>query len=241
MSGSERIVRSFDQELKRLKTMLTTMGGITENQVAQATQAVLRHDTEAALATIGADPRVDDLERDVEHMAIRMLALRQPMADDLREIVGALKISAALERVGDYATNMAKRSMVLNQSTHVFNAQTFNLSGFAQMSDMVQRNLKLIVDALTENDTEKALLVWNSDQAIDDVYNSIFRALVTYMMEDPRSITPCTHLLFVAKNLERIGDKATNIAEILYYSVTGEPLAGPRPKGEPATTRPASY
>ena len=227
MSSTEHIVRSYDQELKRLKTLLTDMGGITESQVAQATLGLLKRDVAAATRAVAADPRVDELEREVEGLVIRMLALRQPVADDLRQIVAALKISAGLERVGDYATNVAKRSIVLGQSIRVI-----NLAGFAHMTDLVQRNLKLIVDAVGENDAAKALEVWRSDQAIDDVYNGIFRELITYMMEDPRSITACTHMMFIAKNLERIGDKATNIAEILHYAVTGVPIVGERPKGE---------
>ncbi len=226
MSGTQHVVRSYDHELKRLKSLLTEMGGITENQLALATQAILRRDADAAARAVEADPRVDELEREVEAFVIRMIALRQPMADDLRQIVAALKISADLERIGDYAANAAKRSLVLGRY-----GQDFNLSGIAHMSELVQRNLKLIVDAIGENDAAKALEVWRSDQPIDDVYNATFRGLITYMMEDPRSVTPCTHLLFIAKNLERIGDKATNIAEILYYAVTGDIIQGERPKG----------
>ena len=156
-----------------------------------------------------------------------MLALRQPVAQDLRQIVAALKITAALERIGDYAANVAKRSIVLSQYS-----LPFSLSGIAHMCRMVQENLKLIVDAVGENDETKAMQVWRSDQAVDDIYNAIFRELVTYMMEDPRNITPCTHLLFIAKNLERIGDHATNIAETVHYTVTGEALPESRPKGD---------
>jgi len=227
MSDAQHIVRSYEQELQRLKTLLTDMGGITESQVALATQGILRRDTEAAGRAVAADSRVDALEHEIEGFVIRMLALRQPMADDLRLIVAALKISADLERIGDYAANVAKRAIVLGRV-----GQDFNLSGVAHMSELVQRNLKLIVDAIGEGDIAKALEVWRSDQQIDDVYNGIFRALITYMMEDPRSITPCTHLMFIAKNLERIGDKATNIAEILHYAITGEAIQGQRPKGE---------
>ena len=158
---------------------------------------------------------------------IQLLALRQPMAQDLRHIVSALKMTGDLERIGDYAANVAKRSIVLEQ----FSLPS-SLSGLAQMSRLVQENLKLIIDAIGEADADKALDVWRSDEQIDDTYNALFRELITYMMEDPRSISPCAHLLFIAKNLERIGDHATNIAENLYYAVKGEPLEQARPKGD---------
>jgi len=223
----EHLVKSFDQDLKRLKNLLAEMGGIVESQMALAEQAILHRDAAAAARAVEADPRVDALEQEVEQFVVQLLALRQPMADDLRQIVAALKITVHLERIGDYAANVAKRSIVLNQ-----HSLPFSLAGLAHMVQLVQQNLKSIVDAMGEDDTAKALAVWRSDQAIDDVYNGIFRELITYMMEDPRSITPCTHLLFIAKNLERIGDHATNIAEIIHYAVTGETLPDARPKGD---------
>ena len=221
------IVKSFEQELNRLRDLMTEMGGIVESQVALAARAVVQGDSAAATQAVEQDPAVDALERDVEQFVIRMLALRAPMAVDLRQIVAALKITSALERIGDYAANVAKRSLVLAQ----FNLP-FSLGGIANMARLVQENLKLVVDAVGEGDADKAIQVWRSDQAIDDLYTSIFRELVTYMMEDPRSITPCTHLLFVARNLERIGDHATNIAETVHYVVTGEALPEARPKGD---------
>ena len=221
------IVKSFEQELSRLRTLITDMGGMVERQVALACVAVLERDADAATTAVESDQQVDALEREVEQFVIRLLALRQPMAQDLRHIVAALKITGELERIGDYAKNVAKRSIVLDQ----FNMPS-TLSGLAHMSRLVQENLKAIIDAFGENDTEKAAEVWRSDEAIDDIYNALFRELVTYMMEDPRNITPCTHLLFIAKNLERIGDHATNIAEMVYYAVKGEPLPEGRPKGD---------
>ncbi len=173
------------------------------------------------------DPKVDALEREVEQFVIRLLALRQPMAMDLRQIVAALKMTGDLERIGDYAANVAKRSLVLAQFS-----LPFSLAGIGTMARLVQENLKLTIDAIGESDAEKAVQVWRSDQAIDDLYTAIFRELVTYMMEDARNITPCTHLLFIAKNLERIGDHATNIAETVHYAVTGEVLPEGRPKGD---------
>ena len=223
----EHIVRSYAQELVALRDRMTQMGGLVEAQVAAAATAVIHGDSNAATQAVEQDPAVDALERDVEGQVIRMLALRQPMAQDLRQIVAALKITAGLERIGDYAANVAKRSIVLAQFS-----LPFSLSGIANMTRLVQENLKLVVDAIGENDAAKAVQVWRSDQAVDDIYNAIFRELVTYMMEDPRHITPCTHLLFIAKNLERIGDHATNIAETVHYAVTGESLPEGRPKGD---------
>ncbi len=224
---SGHIVRSYSQELATLRDRMTEMGGLVEAQVAAAAAAVVHQDSAAATQAVEQDPAVDALEREVESQVIRMLALRQPMAQDLRQIVAALKITAGLERIGDYASNVAKRSIVLSQY-----ALPFSLSGIAHMCRLVQENLKLIVDAVTEDDAAKAMQVWRSDQAVDDIYTAIFRELVTYMMEDPRNITPCTHLLFIAKNLERIGDHATNIAETVHYAVTGEALPESRPKGD---------
>ena len=223
----EHLVKSYGQELKRLSGMLTEMGGMVENQVALAATAIVTRDGAAASQVVEQDPKVDAVERDVEQFVIRLLALRQPMAGDLRQIVAALKITGDLERIGDYAANVAKRSIVLDQFM-----LPYSLTGLAQMARLVQDHLKTIVDAIGDNDTDKAVEVWRSDQMVDDLYNAIFRELVTYMMEDPRNITPCTHLLFIAKNLERIGDHATNIAETIYYSVLGESLPQSRPKGD---------
>ncbi len=210
----EHLVKSYDQELKRLRNMMTQMGGIVETQVALAADAIMQRDAASATRAVEEDPKVDALEREVESFVIRLLALRQPVAGDLRQIVAALKITGDLERIGDYAANVAKRSIVLAQFS-----LPYSLAGLAHMARMVQGQLKSIIDALGDNDAEKAVEVWRSDQVVDDIYNAIFRELITYMMEDPRNITPCTHLLFIAKNLERIGDHATNVAENLYYAV----------------------
>ncbi len=223
----EHLVKSFDAELKRLRDMLSEMGGIVENQVAMAAEAIMSRDAGAATKVVEDDPKVDALEREIEQFVIRMLALRQPMAGDLRRIVAGLKITGDLERIGDYAANVAKRSIVLGQ----YNLP-YSLAGLAHMAHMVQDQLKSIIDALSESDTDKAVEVWRSDRVVDDIYNALFRELITYMMEDPRNITPCTHLLFIAKNLEQIGDHATNIAETVYYAVLGEVLPDVRPKGD---------
>ncbi len=223
----EHIVKSYAQELANLRDRIIQMGGMVEAQVAAAADAVMHQDSDAAIRAVEQDPAVDALERDIEAQVIQMLALRQPMAQDLRHIVTSLKMTGDLERIGDYAANVAKRSIVLSEFS-----LPYSLSGFANMSRLVQENLKLIIDAIGEDDPEKAMQVWRADRAVDDIYNAIFRELITYMMEDPRNITPCTHLLFIAKNMESIGDHATNIAETVYYAVTGEVLSEQRPKGD---------
>ena len=228
----EHLVKSFDQELKRLRNLMTEMGGIVETQVALAADAIMNRDATSATRAVEEDPKVDALEREVEKLVIRLLALRQPVADDLRRAVSALKITGDLERIGDYAANVAKRSIVLAQFS-----LPYSLAGLAHMAQMVQGQLKSIIDALGDNDAEKAVEVWRSDQVVDDIYNALFRELITYMMEDPRNITPCTHLLFIAKNLERIGDHATNVAENLYYAVTGKSLPNSRPEGRHLSLR----
>ncbi len=223
----EHLVKSYDTELKRLRAMMADMGGMVENQVSLATQAIIHRDNDAAMKVVEEDPRVDALEREVEQNVVRMLALRQPMAADLRFIVASLKMTGDLERIGDYATNVAKRSIVLSQFP-----MPIPFAGLAHMCQLVQAQLKNIIDAVGTDDTDKAIEVWRSDATVDAVYNGIFRELITYMMEDPRNITPCTHLLFIAKNLERIGDHTTNIAETVYYAVRGEVLPDVRPKGD---------
>jgi phosphate transport system protein len=223
----DHLVKSYDAELKRLRGMIIEMGGIAENQVALAGEAILNRDSIAATRAVEEDPKVDDLEHEIEQFVIRLLALRQPMASDLRFIVAALKMTGDIERIGDYAANVAKRSIVLGQFS-----MPYSFAGLAHMADMVQEQLKTVMDALSADDAEKAVEVWRSDRAVDDIYNALFRELITYMMEDPRNITPCTHLLFIAKNLERIGDHVTNIAETIYYAVKGEVLPDTRPKGD---------
>jgi phosphate transport system protein len=224
---AEHIVKSYEVELKQLRSLITEMGGLVERQVAQACEAVQERDDTAAAAVVETDPKVDALELQVQQFVIRLLALRQPVAQDLRLIVGCLRMTGDLERVGDYAANVAKRSLVLSQFS-----LPFPLTGLANMGRLVQQHLKTVIDAIAESDADAAVEVWRSDESVDALYNALFRELITYMMEDPRNITPCTHLLFIAKNLERIGDHATNVAETLYYAVKGEALTGMRPKGD---------
>jgi phosphate transport system protein len=224
---AKHIVTSFEADLKKLRDMIAGMGGLVERAVADGMTALLGRDPETAARVVENDPKIDAEERAVEQFAVQLLALRQPVADDLRQVVAALKVITDLERIGDYAANIAKRSLVINQV-----AGSFSLSGLGQMALLVQQNLKSTIDAVGEADPQKAVAVWRADQMVDDLYNTIFRELITYMMEDARSISACTHLLFIAKNLERIGDHATNIAELTYYAVTGQTLPDFRPKGD---------
>lgn len=227
----KHIVSSFEADLTKLRDMISGMGGLVERAVADATAALLNHDPEIAARVIENDGRINAEQHNVEQFAVRLLALRQPVADDLRQVIQALKVVTDLERVGDYAANIAKRSIVINQV-----ASNFPLAGLGQMARLVQQNLKASIDTVGEADPQKAISVWRADQMVDDLYNTIFRELITYMMEDARNISACTHLMFIAKNLERIGDHTTNMAELTYYAITGENLPDFRPKGDVTAT-----
>jgi phosphate transport system protein len=220
-------VRSYDEDLRRLRDMVARMGGLAERQVADATAALVRRDTELASEVVQRDVQIDQLEREIETFCVRLLALRQPMAQDLRLIVASMKVSHDLERIGDYARNGAKRAIVLAEQPVLG-----SLNGFQRMARLVQENLKGAMDALVNDDASRAEEIWNADEPVDEIYNGIFREMLTHMMEDPRNITAATHLLFVAKNLERIGDHATNIAETVHYAVRGDNLPEDRPKAD---------
>jgi phosphate transport system protein len=223
--ATEHIVRSYDEELQRLETMLIRMGGLVEAQLGDALSALGRRDTVLAEAVIGNDQAIDELHFDIDEFVVRMLALRQPMANDLRAIVAALRIAGDLERIGDYAANISKRTIALSHSQIIK-----PLAGVVRMGKVAQQILKEVLDAISRRDADTAKIAWGRDSEVDEMYTSVFRELLTYMMEDPRNITPCTHLLFMAKNIERIGDHATNIAETVYYMVTGEAMRERRPK-----------
>ena len=224
---SEHIMKNYDQELARLNNAITEMGGLAESQLAAAIEAVVKRDSNLAATVVETDAKVDRLQHEVDNLALRLFALRQPVARDLREIFAALKIASDLERICDYAANVAKRSIALNQSAPVTLAHA--LPRMAHLAEMLVHD---VIDAYVARDAEKAYEVWIRDAELDDMYSSLFRELLTYMMEDPRTIGASTHLLFMAKNIERIGDHATNIAEDLYYLVNGEPLTQKRPKGD---------
>ena len=225
--ASEHIIKSYDQELHRLDNIVAEMGGTAESQLTSAMEAMVKRDADLAAVVIESDAHVDELEREFEALVVRLLALRQPMARDLRQIIAALKISTDLERIGDYATNVAKRSIALDHIPPVRPVYALPRMGWVAAA-----MIKDVLDAYVERDAAKAMAVWLRDEELDEMYTSLFRELLTYMIEDPRNITSGTHLLFIAKNLERIGDHATNIAETLYFLVNGTPMQRVRPKGD---------
>lgn len=223
----QHIVQKYDDELKKLSTLIVQMGGLAESQLSAAVEAIVKRDSTLANDVVKSDAKIDVLRNQVDDFAIELLARRQPMADDLRIVVSALRISAEIERIGDYAKNVAKRAVALNQAPLVR-----PVHAIPRMAALVQALIKDTLDAYITADAAKADAVWARDEEVDELYTSLFRELLTYMMEDPRSITSSTHLLFIAKNIERIGDHATNIAELIHYTVTGEMQKEDRPKGD---------
>ncbi|MGU3536609.1 phosphate signaling complex protein PhoU [Methylobacterium sp. A54F] len=224
----DHIVKSYDADLDDLRRSISEMGGVAEKMMTDATDALVRRDSVLAQAVIAADKRLDVLQRQIEEGAVLLIARRQPLAIDLRETISAIRVSGDLERIGDLAKNIAKRVVAISDQPQ---AQKI-VVGVQHMSDLVQEQLKDVLDAYASRDTTAAHDVWERDGAIDALYNSLFRELLTYMMEDPRNISFCTHLLFCAKNVERIGDHTTNIAETIHYLATGETVAGDRPKND---------
>lgn len=226
MTGDEHhIMKSFDSELQQLHADLARLAGLAESQLADALKALVERDDELATQVVAGDDQADRLDQHINDSILRVLALRAPVADDLRAVVTALRVSAELERIADLAANVAKRSLVLSHS-----ADLPPVRAVVRMGQVVLTLLKRALDAYLTPDAEAAVAVWGQDQEVDDLYSSLFREILTYMMEDPRTITPCTQLMFAAKNLERIGDHATNIAEMTHYLVKGKPLREPRPK-----------
>jgi len=225
--ASDHILKRFDEELERLNATINEMGGLTESQFAKALTAVRDRDTQLAEEVIADDARVDALDQAVQEQTVKLLALRQPMANDLRMVLSSIKIAAALERIADYAKNTAKRGIVLSQGTSPAAA----VAGIDRLGRLVRTALKDVLDAFASGDVAKAHDVWQRDEEIDQVYTGLFRELLTYMMEDPRTITSCTHLLFMAKNIERAGDHVTNIAELVSFRTTGHGFDETRPKG----------
>jgi len=225
---AEHIVSSYDNDLQGLRQRISEMGGIAEKMLVDSIAALVRHDKGLAQNVVASDKRLDVLQREVEESAILTIARRQPLAVDLRETISAIRISGDVERIGDMAKNIGKRALAIGDD---FQPQKI-VVGLQHMGDLVLGQLKDVLDAYAQKDTAKALDVWKRDGAIDALYTSLFRELLTYMMEDPRNISFCTHLLFCAKNIERIGDHTTNIAETVHYLVTGETLAIDRPKND---------
>jgi phosphate transport system protein len=223
---NEHIVKSYEDELNSLAAECVRMGGLCEALVADAVQGVVKRNQELAASVVIRDDKLDEAERDIERKTIRLIALRQPVADDLRRAVAAMKVANNLERCGDLAKNIAKRTLVIIESDPL----TPLTRSIERMGKLVLGRLSSVLDAYSRSDLERALAVWSQDDEVDEHYNSLFRELLTYMMGDPRTITACAHMLFVAKNLERIGDHATNIAEIVHYEITGAEMIGGRPK-----------
>jgi phosphate transport system protein len=228
-------VKSFDEDIAQLRAIITRMGGLCELQISAAVEALVSRNIEAALQVVADDKRIDALEAEAEALAVRIIALRAPLAGDLREIVAAMKIAGVLERMGDYAKNIAKRASALAQAPPIEPVVIV-----PEMARAVVAMIRDVLDAFVDRDITLARAVYERDQQVDDFYNSLFRSLLTFMMENPHYITPSTHLLFVAKNLERIGDHATSVGEMVYFAVTGEHLVD-RPKSDDTSTfaRPA--
>ena len=233
---TDHTVKSFGEQLEALSALVAQMGGLTEAQFASAMEAIARRDSTAAERAVGGDARIDELQQEIEDRALKLLALRQPMAVDLRDTLAAVKTAAELERIGDLAKNIAKRAMVLNREPPIRLTQSL-----ARMGKAAQTQLKQVLDAFTSRNAEEAEIVWSRDGEIDEIYNSLFRELLTYMMEDPRTIGLCTHLLFVAKNIERAGDHCTNIAEVVYHMVRAGHLAATRPKADTTSETSVPY
>jgi phosphate transport system protein len=224
----EHIVSSFDAELEALRATIAEMGGIAEQMLGDAVTALVRRDAALAQTAIATDARLDTLQRGVEERAVLTIARRQPLAADLRDVVSVIRIAGDIERIGDLAKNCAKRTLAITEG---FQVQKI-VVGVQNMCDLAMEQLKDVLDAYAARDLERALDVWQRDGAIDALYTSLFRELLTYMMEDPRNISFCAHLLFYGKNIERIGDHTTNIAETIHYLVTGQTLTAERPKSD---------
>ena len=223
---SQHIVRAYDEELATLGGRIAAMGGHAERMVEQAVAALVNSDMTLAQKVVADDAVLDEAQRWIDDRSILLIAKRQPMADDLREIIGAIRISADLERVGDLGKNIAKRVVAVSDTRQPVRL----FRGLEALATLALTQLKQVLDVFASRSVGSIGFVRDRDEEIDAMYTSLFRELLTYMMEDPRNITACTHLLFCAKNIERIGDHATNIAETVYYIVTGEQMPLERPK-----------
>jgi phosphate transport system protein len=234
MAMLEHTAKAFDVDLHELARLVAEMGGLAEKQMGDSVDALIHRHRERAQATVVADPQIDALQHEIEEKAVLTIARRQPMAVDLREIVCALRVANDLERIGDLAKNIAKRVLSLDGEFHPPKL----IRGVEHMGALVFEQLKAVLDSYASRDLAKALVVWNGDEAIDSMCTSLFRELLTYMMEEPRNITFCIHLMFCAKNIERMGDHATNIAESVFYMIEGHPIANQRPKGDTTSLAP---
>ena len=217
---SGHTIKAFDEDIERLRALISQMGGLAEHAIGEAMRCLVQRDTEGALRIVENDKKLDALELETERRAVQLIALRAPMAGDLRDVVAALKISGVVERIGDYAKNIAKR-VPLIESNHKIEP----LSLLPEMARIAAAMVHDVLDAFVQRDADVAVQVCERDNQVDDFYDSIFRALLTHMMENPHNIGQSAHLLFVAKNLERVGDHATNIAEMVYFAATGQHMA----------------
>lgn len=225
---SEHTTKAFDSDLQELRRMIAEMGGLAERLIVDSVDALVRRDIALARRVIAMDADIDTSQRTLEERAVLTIARRQPMAVDLREIIGALRVAADLERIGDLAKNTCKRVPALTEDFHPLKF----IRGLDHMAGLVQSRIQTVLDAYAAHDLPSAMTVWNGDEEVDAICTSLFRELLTYMMEDPRNISVCIHLMFVAKNIERMGDHATNIAETVFYMIEGKPIAEPRPRGD---------
>lgn len=225
---TQHIVRAYDEELGILSAKINQMGGIAEAMLVDAVDALAKHDVTKARSVIERDAQLDSIQHDIEEMAVLIIARRQPMANDLRHIMGTIRIASDIERIGDLVKNIAKRVTVIEERF----LGVRSVTGIQHMAHLVLGQVKAVLDSFAQNNPDLARHVWLHDGEVDTLNNSLFRELLTYMMEDPRAITFSTHLLFIAKNIERAGDHATNIAETVFFIETGEQLSGPRPKGD---------
>jgi len=224
----DHTTKAFDTDLQEITRKVAEMGGLAERQIADAIRSLMDRNMDLAERVIATDPTIDAMQHEIEDKAILTIARRQPMAVDLREIVGAMRVSNDLERIGDHAKHIGKRVVALDLDLHPQKL----IRGVEHMASLVSALLKQVLDAYASRDLATALAVWNGDEEVDALCTALFRELLTYMMEDPRNITFCMHLMFCAKDIERIGDHATNIAETVYYMIEGRPITDQRPKGD---------
>ncbi|HEY8333671.1 MAG TPA: phosphate signaling complex protein PhoU [Tardiphaga sp.] len=224
----EHTTKAFDDDLQELTRLVAEMGGLAERQITDSVDALVRRDVELGLRVVAADQEIDQMQRVIEERAVLTIAKRQPMAIDLREIVGAMRVAIDVERIGDLAKNIGKRVNALDSDFHPLKL----IRGLEHMTNLVQSQVKAVLDAYAAHDLPAAMAVWKGDEEIDAICTSLFRELLTYMMEDPRNISFCIHLMFCAKNIERIGDHATNIAETVFYMIEGQQILDKRPKGD---------
>jgi phosphate transport system protein len=225
---SDHIAKAFDEDLQEINRLISEMGGLAERQIAHSVDALIRRDVTLGTNVVVADADIDKLQRVIEERAVLVIARRQPMAVDLREVVGALRVAIDLERIGDLSKNIGKRVAQLDSDFHPLKL----IRGLEHMTELVQSQVKSVLDAYAARDLPAAMAVWKGDEEVDAICTSLFRELLTYMMEDARNISFCIHLMFCAKNIERIGDHATNIAETVFYIIEGQQMLEKRPKGD---------